>query len=131
MKKVFKVAEIKVLEAQVSRGEISYSRMVEIMNERANQAFAEEVNAFEPKKNESGKEFKIDVVFNEDNTIIVTSMRGVTQSEMEDIIEGIESQWLFENKPKRTMPSFDHLEGMDLIAAISGYVTEELNKLKS
>ena len=35
MKKVFKVADIRELERKVSLGEISYSRMVEEMNERS------------------------------------------------------------------------------------------------
>lgn len=38
MNKIFKVADIRKLEQQVSNGEISYSRMVEIMNEMANNA---------------------------------------------------------------------------------------------
>jgi len=38
MKKVFRIADIRKLEQQVSKGEISYSRMVEIMNEMANLA---------------------------------------------------------------------------------------------
>jgi hypothetical protein len=33
--KIFKVAEIRDLEKQVTTGEISYSRMVEILNEKA------------------------------------------------------------------------------------------------
>lgn len=36
MNKIFKVADIRKLEQQVSKGEISYSRMVEIMNEMSN-----------------------------------------------------------------------------------------------
>lgn len=39
MKKVFKVADIHELLKQVSLGEISYSRMVEIMNEMAYEAY--------------------------------------------------------------------------------------------
>ena len=38
MNKIFKVADIRKLEQQVSKGDISYSRMVEIMNEMANNA---------------------------------------------------------------------------------------------
>lgn len=38
MKKIFKIADIRKLEQQVSNGKISYSRMVEIMNEMANNA---------------------------------------------------------------------------------------------
>ena len=38
MEKVFKVADIRKLEQQVTTGEISYSRMVEIMNEMSNYA---------------------------------------------------------------------------------------------
>ncbi len=41
MRKIFKVADIKKLEKQVSKGEISYSRMVEIMNEMSNSAECE------------------------------------------------------------------------------------------
>ncbi|HAH37772.1 MAG TPA: hypothetical protein DCL81_15060 [Algoriphagus sp.] len=37
MKKVFKVADIHKLLKQVNQGEISYSRMVEIMNETINE----------------------------------------------------------------------------------------------
>lgn len=39
MKKVFKVADIHELLKQVHQGEISYSRMVEIMNEEAAKAY--------------------------------------------------------------------------------------------
>lgn len=39
MKKVFKVADIHELLKQVNQGEISYSRMVEIMNEEAAKAY--------------------------------------------------------------------------------------------
>lgn len=35
MKKVFKIADIRNLERQVANGEITYSRMVEILNEKA------------------------------------------------------------------------------------------------
>ena len=38
MRKIFKVADIRKLEMQVNAGEISYSRMVEIMNEMANKS---------------------------------------------------------------------------------------------
>ena len=38
MNKIFKVADIRKLEQQVAKGDISYSRMVEIMNEMANSA---------------------------------------------------------------------------------------------
>ena len=37
MKKVFKVADIHKLLKQVNQGEISYSRMVEMMNETINE----------------------------------------------------------------------------------------------
>lgn len=37
MIKLFKVADIRSLEWQVARGEISYSRMVEIINEKASE----------------------------------------------------------------------------------------------
>lgn len=40
MKKVFKVADIRELERKVSLGEISYSRMVEEMNERSYLAYS-------------------------------------------------------------------------------------------
>jgi hypothetical protein len=39
MKKVFKVAHIRDLEKQVIKGQITYSRMVEIMNEMAHEAY--------------------------------------------------------------------------------------------
>jgi len=39
MKKVFKVAHIRDLEKQVIQEQISYSRMVEIMNEMAHKAY--------------------------------------------------------------------------------------------
>ena len=35
MEKVFKVADIRKFEQQVTKGDISYSRMVELMNEMA------------------------------------------------------------------------------------------------
>jgi len=38
MKKVFKIADIRKLERMLIKEEISYSRMVEIMNEMANNA---------------------------------------------------------------------------------------------
>ena len=43
MEKVFKVADIRDLEQKVSLGEISYSRMVEIMNERAYEKYCGKV----------------------------------------------------------------------------------------
>jgi len=39
MKKVFKIADIRDLDEKVSRGEISYSRMVEILNEMAEKSY--------------------------------------------------------------------------------------------
>ena len=39
MKKVFKVADIREMQKQVSNGVISFSRMVEIMNELAYEAY--------------------------------------------------------------------------------------------
>ena len=44
MEKVFKVADIRKLERQVTSGEISYSRMVEIMNEMSNCAICKVKN---------------------------------------------------------------------------------------
>lgn len=35
MEKVFKVADIRKFEQQIAKGEISYTRMVELMNEMA------------------------------------------------------------------------------------------------
>lgn len=44
MKKIFKVADIKSLEKQVALGEISYSRMIEVLNEMANDSLNESSN---------------------------------------------------------------------------------------
>src|SRR4051812_11618656 len=40
MKKIFTVAALRDLDQQHAKGEISYSRLVEILNEKANAAFA-------------------------------------------------------------------------------------------
>lgn len=42
MKKVFKVADLRDLDSRVSIGEISYSRMVEILNEKAYEVYSKE-----------------------------------------------------------------------------------------
>jgi hypothetical protein len=41
MEKLLRVAEMRDLDQQVAKGEISYSRMVEIINEKSNERFTE------------------------------------------------------------------------------------------
>ena len=48
MEKVFKVADIRDLEQKVALGEISYSKMVELMNEKAEQHYSKVKKLNEP-----------------------------------------------------------------------------------
>ena len=48
MEKVFKVADIRDLEQKVALGEISYSKMVEIMNEKAEEHYSKVKKLNEP-----------------------------------------------------------------------------------
>ena len=57
MDKVFKVADIRDLEQKVALGEMSYSRMVEILNEKAEQHYSKVKKLNEPAV--SGNEVKV------------------------------------------------------------------------
>ena len=48
MEKVFKVADIRDLEQKVALGEISYSRMVEMLNEKAEEHYSKVKKLNEP-----------------------------------------------------------------------------------
>ena len=48
MEKVFKVADIRDLEQKVTLGEISYGKMVELMNEKAEQHYSKVKKLNEP-----------------------------------------------------------------------------------
>ena len=124
MKKVFTPQDVRALEHQWSQGEISYNKMADILNERANSAFA-------PAPTNADKIFEIGVLFDNDRTSVVSEIKGLDVTEVELILDTIITQWEIDNKPKRTMPDYEHLEGLERIAAISGYLTEELEKLRS
>ena len=48
MEKVFKVADIRDLEQKVALGEMSYSRMVEVLNEKAEEHYSKVKKLNEP-----------------------------------------------------------------------------------
>ena len=95
MKKVFIVADIKDLEKQVSSGEISYSRMVEIMNEKCEQhysqppAIAGDVSDWkqmsEPKKI---------------NTLLTLALRNLSSDGMDTLAESLYERCSEELKSK-------------------------------
>lgn len=58
MEKLLKVAEMRDLEKQVLKGEISYSRMIEIINEKHFLKLVELRQSLNPKKSNTNKLFK-------------------------------------------------------------------------
>ena len=78
------------------------------------------------KKPEPTKRFIINVLFNDNHINVVTDMQNVTDREVEDIIEGIQDQWEFQNKPK---PSTKGYRDLDDLADSLGDSIEKLKAL--
>ena len=77
------------------------------------------------KKTESTKRFSVDVIFNDDHTNIIIDMQNVTDREVEDITDGIRSQWEFENKPKPVT------KGYKTLADIADSLDDAITQLRS
>ena len=79
-----------------------------------------------PEQPEPTKRFSVDVIFNDNHTNIITDMQNVTDREVEDIIEGIQDQWEFQNKPK---PSTKGYRDLDDLADSLGNSIDKLNAM--
>ena len=77
------------------------------------------------KKPEPTKRFIINVLFNDNHINVVTDMQNVTDREVEDITDGIRSQWEFENKPKPVT------KGYKTLADIADSLDDAITQLRS
>jgi len=71
------------------------------------------------------KEFAINVDFENDCTRITSIMQHITKDDLDGILDGIRSQWEFENKPKPVT------KGYKTLADIADSLDDAITQLRS